>query len=121
LVGVSGRPEIPPGGGVPPSPFGFFVFYFCFFLAIFLWVTRNPPPRAGGPPDPPLGSWLGPGPTPPGLKKKPAPDIPVPLVPPWRRINLANEQLQSHYNKCVFERDMVEYRSEGLPGAPDRA
>eukprot|EP00667_Euglena_gracilis_P000445 EG_transcript_445 len=29
-------------------------------------------------------------------------------------INLANEQLQSHYNKCVFERDMVEYRAEGL-------
>eukprot|EP01064_Diplonema_japonicum_P021095 TRINITY_DN3064_c0_g1_i1.p1 TRINITY_DN3064_c0_g1~~TRINITY_DN3064_c0_g1_i1.p1 ORF type:complete len:1943 (+),score=580.53 TRINITY_DN3064_c0_g1_i1:61-5889(+) len=29
-------------------------------------------------------------------------------------INLANEQLQNHYNACVFRRDMVEYDAEGI-------
>eukprot|EP01062_Namystynia_karyoxenos_P056631 TRINITY_DN4755_c0_g2_i1.p1 TRINITY_DN4755_c0_g2~~TRINITY_DN4755_c0_g2_i1.p1 ORF type:complete len:1225 (+),score=419.47 TRINITY_DN4755_c0_g2_i1:170-3676(+) len=29
-------------------------------------------------------------------------------------INLANEQLQNHYNAHVFQRDMAEYRAEGL-------
>eukprot|EP01063_Lacrimia_lanifica_P028359 TRINITY_DN4130_c0_g5_i1.p1 TRINITY_DN4130_c0_g5~~TRINITY_DN4130_c0_g5_i1.p1 ORF type:complete len:1777 (+),score=722.34 TRINITY_DN4130_c0_g5_i1:106-5436(+) len=29
-------------------------------------------------------------------------------------INLANEQLQNHYNSCVFERDLVEYQEEGI-------
>ena len=29
-------------------------------------------------------------------------------------INLANEQLQNHYNACVFARDLVEYEKEGI-------
>jgi|UniRef100_A0A7S4G842 myosin heavy subunit len=29
-------------------------------------------------------------------------------------INFANEQLQNHYNTCVFNRDMVEYEAEGI-------
>jgi myosin heavy subunit len=29
-------------------------------------------------------------------------------------INFANEQLQNHYNSCVFNRDMVEYETEGI-------
>ena len=29
-------------------------------------------------------------------------------------INLANEQLQNHYNACVFRRDMLEYDREGI-------
>eukprot|EP01059_Diplonema_ambulator_P036879 TRINITY_DN9461_c0_g1_i1.p1 TRINITY_DN9461_c0_g1~~TRINITY_DN9461_c0_g1_i1.p1 ORF type:complete len:1898 (+),score=795.66 TRINITY_DN9461_c0_g1_i1:54-5747(+) len=29
-------------------------------------------------------------------------------------INLANEQLQNHYNACVFKRDLVEYEQENI-------
>eukprot|EP01062_Namystynia_karyoxenos_P063598 TRINITY_DN563_c4_g1_i1.p1 TRINITY_DN563_c4_g1~~TRINITY_DN563_c4_g1_i1.p1 ORF type:complete len:1765 (+),score=590.00 TRINITY_DN563_c4_g1_i1:119-5413(+) len=29
-------------------------------------------------------------------------------------INLANEQLQNHYNRCVFRRDLEEYKAEGI-------